>query len=184
MASNDTLLGGGYASGMFYTAPAGTALPAYPGASLSSWTEVGDISEDGITWSTSRKFDTIKNWALVIKRLKPGTDAQTVKGAIMDTTKKSLQTIFGASNVIETPASSSHGTLLSVDSSALNTPEEKAFLFIMKDGDNMSMLGTSNGFISELGDISYKADDAIVYDVTISAAEKWTYITDDGQVES
>ena len=33
MAANEVMLGGGYASGMFYTAPAGTAIPA-PGAFL------------------------------------------------------------------------------------------------------------------------------------------------------
>ena len=51
MASNKVNLGIGLATGMFYTAPAGTTLPAYPSASLTSWTEVGAVSADGITWS-------------------------------------------------------------------------------------------------------------------------------------
>ena len=58
MASNEVQLGGGYASGMFYTAAAGTALPAFPLDSLSSWTEVGDIDADGITF-TPRDSETL-----------------------------------------------------------------------------------------------------------------------------
>lgn len=184
MASNETKLGGGYALGMFYHAPAGTALPAYPGATLAeSWKEIGDITEDGITWSTSRSYDTLKNWALKIKRLLPGTDPQTVQAPIMDTTEEVFKTIFGAANVTKTGATSSHGEVLSVDTSALNTPSEEAYLFIMKDGDDMLLLGTTSGFISDLADVAFKATEGITWNVTISASD-WTLITDDGQVTS
>ena len=55
MASNDTKLGAGYALGMFYHAPAGTVLPTYPGEELAAaWEEIGDVTEDGITWATAR----------------------------------------------------------------------------------------------------------------------------------
>ena len=62
MADN-VMLGGGYASGMFYTAPAGTTLPAYPTDTLTAWTIVGDIDADGIAF-TPRDSETLKNWAL------------------------------------------------------------------------------------------------------------------------
>lgn len=181
MASNDTKLGGGYASGMFYHAPAGTALPTYPGATLDpAWVEIGDISEDGIVWTTARTFEALKNWALEIKRMKPGTDAQTVQAPIMDTTEEVFKTIFGSTNVTKTAADNSHGVLLTVDTSALNTPSAEAFLFIMKDGDDMLLLGTTNGYVSELGDVSFKATDAINWSATVSA-KSWALITDDGQ---
>ena len=49
---SNVLIGAGKATGMFYTAPAGTALPAYPSESLGAdWAEVGAITEDGITFS-------------------------------------------------------------------------------------------------------------------------------------
>lgn len=181
MASNDTKLGGGLASGMFFHAPAGTALPTYPGAELdAAWKEIGDVSEDGIVWATARSFDTIKNWALEIKRLLPGTDSQTVQAPIMDTTEEVFKTLFGAENVQKTPATADHGALLTVDTSALNTPSAEAFLFLMKDGDDMMLLGTENGFISELSDVNLKATEAINWNATISA-KSWTLITDDGQ---
>lgn len=180
MASNATKLGGGNASGMFYYAPENTALPSYPGASLDGWTEVGDISEDGISWSTARDYDTLKNWALAIKRLIPGTDPQKVSAPIMDTTKEVFKVLFGKDNVTEIPATADHGVILTVDTSALNTPTAHAFLFVMKDGDDMIMLGTKSGFISSLGDVAFKATEGITWDAEISASD-WTLVTDDGQ---
>ena len=61
-------------------------------------------------------------------------------------------------------------------------PAPAAYLFIMKDGDDMKILGTSNGLISELGDVVFKNDEAIEWDITIQG--DWTLITDDGDIES
>ena len=48
--TNSTNLGIGLATGMAFHAPAGTALPAYPGAELDgAWKEIGAVSEDGIS---------------------------------------------------------------------------------------------------------------------------------------
>lgn len=180
--NNDVKLGIGLASGMFFHAPAGTALPSYPGADLSAWTEIGDITEDGITFSSARDYTALKNWALKIKRLLPGTDAETIEAPIMDTTKEVFKTIFGAENVKEIAATSQHGTLLEVDTDTLNTPTAEAFLFIMKDGDDMIMIGTTEGYITSLGDISFKPNEGITWSATISG--KFKIVTDDGQIES
>ena len=64
MASNKVNLGIGLATGMFYTAPAGTALPASPLDTLSAdWSEVGAVAVDGITWSTGKDSEPWRNWA-------------------------------------------------------------------------------------------------------------------------
>lgn len=174
MASNEVQLGGGYASGMFYTAPADTVLPTYPGDDLSAWTHVGDIDADGITF-TPRDSDTLKNWAGQPKRVIPGADPATVKAKIMDTTKSVLTAVFGS--VVETAATVDHGKLLTIDMD--DKPSPAAFLFVMKDGDDMKILGTSNGLISELADVTFKNDEAIEWDVTIQG--NWTLVCDDGQ---
>lgn len=178
MAANDVMLGGGYASGMFYTAPAGTAIPN-PGASLSAWTKVGDIDEDGITF-TPRDSSTLKNWAGQPKRVIPGTDPGTVKGNIMDMTETVLKTVFGSSNVTVIPAGDGHGRQIKV---ALDSkPAPAAYLFVMKDGDRLTHVGATDGLISELGDISYKGTEAVLLGVTIQG--DWYQITDDGDIES
>lgn len=179
MASNEVQLGGGYASGMFYTAPIDTPLPGYPGDDLTAWTEVGDIDADGITF-TPRGSDTLKNWAGQPKRVIPNADPATVKAKIMDTTESALKVVFGSENVHKTASTQSHGELIEIDLDS--KPSPAAFLFIMKDGDDMKILGTSNGLISELGDVAFKNDEAIEWDLTIQG--DWTLVCDDGQVES
>lgn len=170
MAVNEVMLGAGFALGMFYHAPEGTNLPASPGASLAGWTKVGDVTEEGITWGASRDFTPLKDWSGKIKRQLPGTDPQTIKVPIMDTKEEVFKTIFGASKVT---ASDGYVT---VDTSTLEAPGAEAFLFVMKDGDRLSMFGTKAGFISGLDDVTFKPDEAVTWTATIST-DSWTFVT-------
>jgi hypothetical protein len=86
-----------------------------------------------------------------------------------------LTAVFGS--VTETAATVDHGKLLTIDMD--DKPSNAAFLFVMKDGDDMKILGTSNGLISELGDVTFKNDEAIEWAVTIQG--DWTLVCDDGQ---
>ena len=52
---------------------------------------------------------------------------------------------------------------------------EEACLFLMKDGDDLMMLGTTNGFITALDDISFQPGSAITWNATISA-DTWTFM--------
>lgn len=171
MAVNEVMLGAGQATGMFYHAPAGTSLPATPSDSLASWTKVGDVTEDGITWGASRDFTPLKNWAGKIKRQLPGTDPQTIKVPIMDTTKEVFKVLFGASKV----TTDADGNI-TVDTSTLEAPDAEAFLFIMKDGDRLSMFGTTSGFISGLDDVTFKPNEAVTWTATIST-DAWKFVT-------
>ena len=176
---SNVLIGAGRATGMFYTAPAGTALPITPGASLGAdWAEVGAITEDGITL-TLPSGDVLRNWALVAER-KVNTENGTVQAPIMYTTKKVLETLFGAGNVTHTAASSQHGNVDSVDLAPDVSAEPAAYLFLMKDGDKLAMLGTTNGLITEIGDVSFSPTEGATWEATIDAT--WTFAIDDGQV--
>lgn len=185
MASNKVNLGIGLATGMFYTATAGTALPSYPGDStgLSGWTEVGAVTADGITWSTGKDSDPIRNWAKEIERLVADEEGGTVSAPLMYTDEKTLKAIFGSDNVTVTAASSNHGGLISVKVAPGVSSAPAAFLFIMKDGDDMLMLGTEKGIIRDVEDISFSPTEAITWGCTIEAAS-WTFMKDDGQVTS
>ena len=106
-----------------------------------------------------------------------------IKVPIMDTTKTVLETVFGNNKVTTVAATSSHGNLIKVDMSNGDTPGGSAFLFIMKDGDRLSMLGTESGFVSSLDSLSFKPDDAVNWIATISS-DKFVFVTDDGDIES
>ena len=187
MSTHNVNLGiGNYAesgtTGMFYHAPAGTALPTYPSEALAAaWKEVGAISEDGITLNTNRTFDQLKNWAKKIARLLPSEESGTVGAPVLDTTEESFKTIFGEENVTVVAATATHGKLISVDIEADNTPDPEAYLFLMKDGDDMIMIGTTKGYISEVAEVAFQPNAAITWDATITA-DKWTIMKDDGQV--
>lgn len=185
--THDVNLGvGNYAesgvTGMFYHAVAGTALPTYPGESLAAaWTEVGAISSDGITFNSNWSFEKLKNWANQIERMLPGDESGSVSAPIIDTTEESFKTIFGSENVTVTPATATHGKLISVDITANSMPEAEAYLFLIKDDDDMIMIGTKKGYISELAEVAFQPDAAITWNPTISA-DKWTVMKDNGQV--
>ena len=99
---------------------------------------------------------------------------------IISTTKEVLQTLFGASAVVETAATSGHGKLEKIEVKEGVMSGEEAFLFLMKDGDDTFMLGTTKGFITNLDDISFAPGSAITWGATVSA-DAWTFMKDDGQ---
>lgn len=182
MASNNVNLGIGLATGMFYMAAAGTALPAYPGETLAAgWTEVGAITADGITWSTGKDSEPLRNWAKEVERLVSSDEGGTVEAPLMYTNEDTLKAIFGSDNVTVTAADSDHGKLVSVTVEPGVSASPMAFLFIMKDGDDMLALGTSKGIVREVGDVSFAPTEAITWTATIEAAS-WTFVKDDGQI--
>lgn len=187
MATHNVNLGiGNFAesgtTGMFYHAAAGTALPAYPGESLSSaWTEVGAVSEDGINLNLNRNFGPVKNWAKKIARLLPAEDYGTVGVQVLDTTEDSLESVFGTEAVTVSNATNTHGKLINVVLTPDNMPDAEAFLFLMKDGDDMIMVGTTNGYVTEVGEVAFQPNEAITWPATITA-DKWVIMKDDGQV--
>lgn len=186
MASHDAKLGIGLASGMFYHAPAGTALPSYPSATLGgSWVEVGDVTQDGITLALNKTTEALKNWANVTKRVILTDHSETIEAPIQDTTAEVFKTIVGADNVTITPANSTHGNLVSVALSESSLPAEEAFLFLMKDEDDMIAIGCTNAQITSIANVTFAPNGAIVWTPTITALESgWKLITDDGDVTS
>ena len=75
--------------------------------------------------------------------------------SIIDTTKKVLETLYGADNVDYTAATSGHGNITSVTLSPDVSAEPAAYLFLMKDGDRLSMIGTTNGLITNISDTNF-----------------------------
>lgn len=176
MATNNVNLGIGRATGMFYHAPENTALPAYPSETLTqAWVEVGAISEDGITFSPAKDSDTLKNWAKKVERLLPSEDNPTVQAPIIYTTEESLKAVFGDDFVTKTAGTSGHGETISVEVNPNNMPGKEAFLFIMKDGDDLLMLGTTSGLIKAVDDVEMSPSAAITWTATIES-DTWVFL--------
>lgn len=184
MATNKVNLGIGLATGMVYMAEAGTAAPTSPSASLSeAWKSIGAITADGITWSTGKDSDPLRNWAKEVERLVAGDEGGTVTAPLMYTDKATLEAIFGADNVNYSAATTTTGNIVSVTVEPGVSASPKAFLFLMKDGDDAMFLYTGKGIIRDVSDITFAPTDAITWETTIEAAS-WTFAKDDGQVTS
>lgn len=160
----DVKLGLGLATGMFYHAPAGTALPTDPTAAIpSTWTHVGDVTDAGITLTLNKSTTNLRNWANVVKRVIMTEHSEEIQAPIMDTTEESLKTVLGEDNVTVS------SDIITANLSAGSLPDEEAFLWVMKDGDDMIMIGCSYGQISALDSVSFAPGDSIKWTPTITA---------------
>lgn len=152
---------GGYA----FIAPTSATLPTDATTALATaFLPLGYISEDGITNATERESQDIKdlNGDTVIT---PQTGhSETWQAVFLETLNINvLKMVYGDNNVTE----ASGAITINVDGSEL---EEKVFVFdmVMLDGRNKRII-IPRGKITEMGDIVYRASEAIGYDVTISA---------------
>lgn len=160
----DVKLGLGLATGMFYHAPAGTALPtSLSTAPTTPWAHVGDVTNDGITLALDKSVKNLRNWANVIKRAIVTDHTETVQSPIMDTTAESLKAVFGDENV------TSANDKVTVNLSATDLPEQEAFLWIMKDGDDMMAIGCTHGQVTAVDNVSFAPGSAINWTPTITA---------------
>ena len=161
---SDVKLGMGMATGMFYHAPAGTALPTDPSETIpATWKEVGDVTDEGITLTVNKTVENLRNWANVIKRVIMTEHSETIQAPIMDTTEEVFKVVVGPDNVTKAT------NVVTVNLSDGNLPPEEAFLWVMKDGDDMMMIGCTNGQVSAVDNVSFAPGAAINWTPTITA---------------
>lgn len=152
-------------SGAIYRAPTGTALPSDAVTALGgSYVELGYISEDGLVNTNSPETENIKDWG--------GTDVLNVLTEKTDEfqctlievlNEDVLKAIYGASNVT--------GTLATGITVTANADEQEEAVWVvdmvMRNGV-LKRIVIPNGKISELGDITYKRDEAVGYEITLT----------------
>lgn len=175
------LVGAGLATGMVFRAPKGTSLPNYPSDSLSAdWKNIGAITEDGISLALP-SGDVLRNWALIAER-KVNTENGVVNAPFMYTTQDTLETLFGEDNVTVLAANSTHGKVTSVELAPDVAAEPAAYLFLMKDGNSLAMLGSSDALITEISDVAFSPTAGATWEAKIDGT--WTFAVDDGEVTS
>lgn len=178
----DVKLGAGKATGMFFHAPANTPLPTSLTAALATpWVSGGDVTVDGITLGTNRSTSPLKNWANKVKRVIMTDHTETVQSPLMDTTDDSLKVVVGEENVTITEATTQHGRMVDANLSPDDLPAPRAFIWLMKDGDDLMALGTTCGQVSALENVSFVPGAGITWTPTITCIEPLHMIMDDGQ---
>lgn len=151
--------------GGIYRAPIGTIVPTAADAQLDAvYKNLGYISEDGVTNSISKTSQQIKEWGGdVVKNVNTGqTDIFKLK-FIESLNPEVLKTIYGNSNV--TVADDGK---IAVAVNAKDTGEAIYVIDMIQSGGALKRIVIPRGTITALGDIVYKGDTAVAYDVTIS----------------
>ena len=152
--------------GGIYFAPAGTTLPTDATTALATaFKNLGYVSEDGVTNSLSKKTTEIKEWGgAVVDNVQTGYTDTFSLTFIESMNVDTLKAIYGNSNVSESSGA------ITVTVNASEAPAGVYVIDMVMKGNKLKRIVIPNGKVSELGDIVYKADEAVGYDVTISAS--------------
>lgn len=179
-------------TGAIKHAPLGTTLPSLSDVKKSGVTIdqafVGDeyVSEDGLTLTPSMSTENIKDWSgATVRKILSEFDG-TLSWTMISTNEGSLGVAFGADNVTSSAATTTHGKQTLVQLGAY-LPERQAWLFLMKDGDARVIIEVPNGQVTNVGEVTFSATNAIGWNVTLStypdeSGNSIYIITDDGVV--
>ena len=154
------------AAGAVYTAPFGTTLPTSATATLgNAFTCLGYVSEDGLKNNNTPSSTDIKAWGgdTVATTQTEKTDTfqlELIEALNVDV----LKAVYGSANV-----SGTLGTGITVRA---NSAEAEPMVWVydtILNGGYIKRIVVPNGKITQLAEISYKDNEAIGYDVTITA---------------
>lgn len=154
--------------GAAYTAPLGTELPtdAITKLDTEKFKALGYISEDGLTNTNTPDSDVIKGWGGDTVAVISNGKEDTFQYTLIETLNVDvLKEVYGEDNVT--------GDLKTGISVVANNDEYQPHVLVfdmtLKNGIFKRII-IPNGTISEVGDITYKDDEAIGYETSLTAA--------------
>ena len=152
-------------NGAIFVAPSGTTKPTTASETLdSAFKALGFVSEDGVVNSNSKESDNVKAWGGQVVLTTSSENNDTFKLKLIEAMNADvLKAVYGSSNVTE-----GTGTI-SVTATATEAVEAIWVIDIAMTGNSLKRIVIPCGKITELGDITYKDDEAIGYEITISA---------------
>ena len=151
--------------GAVHWAPLGTSLPTAATEALdSAFVNLGYVSEDGLKNNNSPESDTVKAWGgdtvLTIQTDRPDTFGLTLIEALNENV---LKVIYGSNNV-----SNDGDDNLTIKATAAEMAAGCWVFDMIVKGGRAKRIVVPNGTITEVGEISYKDDDAVGYAITIT----------------
>lgn len=153
-------------SGSIFVAPIDTTLPTNATATLAAgFVQLGYVSEDGVTNTNTPDSEDIKSWGgdtvLSLQTEKTDEFQLTLIEALNENV---LEVVYGSNNVTGTLA-----TGISVTANS-DEPEERAWVIDMiLRGGALKRIVIPDAKVSEIGDIVYKDDEAVGYELTLKA---------------
>lgn len=137
--------------------------PATAIASLTGFTGLGYVSEDGVTRTIDRSIDDIKAWQNAATVRSVISDAKTTyQFTLIESSLKVIETALGTT----VTQASTEGTYTINPGS---TGGRKSFVLDIIDGANLERHYIAEGEITDLGDTTYASGEAVGFDVTLVA---------------
>ena len=153
-------------SGVIYRAPIGTALPTDATTALASaYINLGKLSEDGFTNSYERSSEDIREMGgSIVLTVQTETSDKFSFTLIDALDPNALKASFGDTKVTGTLET---GIAVTVDGSE---PEEAVWVLetIMRDGAFQRIV-IPDGKVSEMGEVVYRRNEAVGYELTVTA---------------
>ena len=152
--------------GGIYVAPSGTSLPTTATETLNSaFKNIGYISEDGITNNNAPDTEKLKAWGgqTVLVLTNEKTDEWTMT-MIESMNKEVLKIVYGDDNVTENGSG-----MITVKATAEQLDDASYVIDMVMKGGALKRVVIPNGSLSDLGEITYKDNEAVGYEITINA---------------
>ena len=152
-------------AGAISVAPKGTTVPTTAEGQLDSgFKAMGYVSDDGVTNANSPTVETVKAWGgdtvLVTSSEKPDTFKYTLLEVL---NYQVLKYVYGAENV-----SGSLDSGISIKANNAVQPEYVIVIDMVMRGGILHRIVIPNGSISEVGEITYKDNEAAGYETTVT----------------
>jgi len=150
-------------SGAIYYAPIGTTLPDDTTDSLSSFTELGYASEDGITNTNSPETEVLRAWGGDVVLTVQNSKDDTFKVKLIEALNEDvLKAVYGSGNV----ATTSEG--FKVEATAEEAEANVWVIDMTLRNNTAKRIVIPNAKITEVGDIVYADNEAVGYEITLT----------------
>ena len=175
------------ATGGILSAPLSTTRPTDAVTALpAGFVKKGYVGEDGVTKTVDKTDEKVKAWGGSTVKIVRQEHSVSYSWTFLESgNAEVLKAIYGADNVIITPATVDHGAQIEVRETGQMLPRE-SWLLEMKDGGTAIREYIPDGQLAVSGDVQFVHSNVISYTVTLEAfpdangVKSYTWM-DDGQ---